>query len=119
VFVASEVRGKWGKAIEVPGSAAFNKGGLAEVTSVSCSSAGNCSAGGRYEDASHFTQAFVVNQVRGTWRTAIEVPGTAGLNQGGSAGVAPVSCSSAGNCSAGGYYTDSSSEVQVFVVNRP
>ena len=42
--------GSWGRAIEVPGLAALNKGGDAEVTSVSCASAGSCAAGGDYED---------------------------------------------------------------------
>ena len=41
------------------------------------------------------------------WGTAEEVPGTAALNAGGNAGVNSVSCPSAGNCSAGGLYDDS------------
>jgi len=44
----------------------------------------------------------------GTVGTAKEVPGTATLNRGGSAAVDSVSCVSAGNCSAGGYYFDGS-----------
>ena len=46
--MASERNGRWGTAIEVPGTAALNAGGDAEVTSVSCASAGNCAAGGFY-----------------------------------------------------------------------
>jgi hypothetical protein len=49
-FVAVERDGVWGRAIEVPGLGALNKGGEAEVTSVSCASAGNCAAGGEYFD---------------------------------------------------------------------
>jgi len=41
--------GSWGRAIEVPGLGALNKGD-AEVNSVSCASAGNCAAGGDYRD---------------------------------------------------------------------
>src|SRR5215472_14676167 len=44
----------------------------------------------------------------GTGGTAKEVPGTATLNQGGSAAVDSVSCASAGTCSAGGSYFDGS-----------
>jgi hypothetical protein len=44
----------------------------------------------------------------GTWHTAQKVPGTATLNKGGNAQVYSVSCVSAGNCSAGGYYKDGS-----------
>jgi len=36
--------------------------GNAEVTSVSCASAGNCSAGGYYADNSGHPQAFAVSQ---------------------------------------------------------
>jgi hypothetical protein len=61
---------------------------------------------------------FVVNEVSGVWRTAREVPGTAALNTGGSAQLVSVSCASAGNCSAGGSYTDSSGHTQAFVVNK-
>ena len=52
------------------------------------------------------------------WGTAQEVPGTAALNQGGSADLASVSCAAAGNCSAGGPYKDSSGNTQVFVVSE-
>ena len=118
VFVASQVNGTWHTAIEVPGTAALNQGGNAQLTSVSCGAAGNCSAGGFYLDSSGAFQAFVVNQVNGTWHTAIEVPGTAALNQGGGAGTASVSCAAAGECSAGGDYADSSGHVQVFVDSK-
>jgi hypothetical protein len=117
-FVVNEVHGAWRTAEVVPGTAALNKGGLAETSSVSCASAGNCSAGGGYLDSSSHFQAFVVNQVHGTWRTAEEVPGTAALNQGGGAGTSSVSCASAGNCSAGGNYNDSSHHYQAFVINE-
>src|SRR5215469_3818735 len=94
----------WGKAEEVPGTATLNKGGSAAIYSVSCASAGNCSAGGEYASNSKHLQAFVVSQVKGTWGKAVEVPGTATLNTGSIAQVNSVSCASAGNCSAGGEY---------------
>ena len=117
-FVASQVNGTWHAAIEVPGIAALNQGGLAEITAVSCGAAGNCSAGGDYRDSSFHQQVFVVSQVNGTWRAAIEVPGTAALDGGRSAGIGSVSCASAGNCSAGGFYKDSSGRQQAFVVGQ-
>src|SRR5258705_11880349 len=40
----------------------------------------------------------------GSWRAAIEVPGTGALNKGGDAGVNSLSCGSAGKCAAGGAY---------------
>src|SRR6266851_5234357 len=117
-FVVSEVNGTWRTAIEVPGTAALNQGRIAYLISMSCASAGNCSAGGTYTDSSKRMQAFVVSEVNGTWHTAREVPGTAALNTGGNAFVQSVSCTSAGNCSAGGGYTGSSGHRQAFVVTE-
>jgi hypothetical protein len=86
------------------GPAALSSGAVDSIVSVSCASAGNCAAGGQYRDSSKHFQAFVASEVNGTWRAAIEVPGTAALNGGGHAEVDSVSCGSAGNCSAGGSY---------------
>jgi hypothetical protein len=117
-FVVNQTGGKWGTAIEVPGTAALDKDDAAQVNSVSCASAGNCSAGGIYENASGHVEAFVVNETGGKWGTAIEVPGTAALDDGGDAGVQSVSCGAAGNCSAGGFYENASGHVEAFVVNE-
>jgi hypothetical protein len=108
-FVADESGGTWGDAAQVPGTAALNVGNDAEATSVSCASAGNCAAGGYFADSPDQSQAFVADEVGGTWGDAVQVPGTVALNVGNIAAVTSVSCSSAGNCTAGGYYSDSSS----------
>src|SRR5215469_76073 len=117
-FVVSERNGTWGRAIEVPGSGILNKGGNAQLASVSCASAGNCAAGADYIDGSNHMQAFVVSERNGTWGKAIEVPGLGSLNKGGGAVLASVSCGSAGNCAAGGVYTDGSGNQQAFVVSE-
>jgi hypothetical protein len=121
-FVVTQTNGTWGKAEEIPGTAALNAGGYALLNSLSCTSAGNCSAGGRYASSSNdgvpVAQAYVVSETNGTWGTAEEVPGTAALNGGGYAEVDSVSCASAGNCSAGGAYTNSTPATEAFVVNE-
>ncbi|MDR2984801.1 MAG: hypothetical protein LBV34_08165, partial [Nocardiopsaceae bacterium] len=98
--------GSWGRAIEVPGLGALNVGKDgrpgAGVTSVACGSAGNCVAGGNYQDQNRHSQGFVVNETNGHWGMAIEVPGMAALNAGRYAEVTAVYCASAGNCAAGG-----------------
>ena len=104
--------------MKVPGTVALNSGEFASVYAVSCASAGNCSAGGSYTDSLSDQQAFVVSEINGTWHGAIEVPGTAVLNQSGDAAILAVACTSAGHCSAGGDYYDSSGHFQVFVVNE-
>src|SRR6266851_3798209 len=101
--------GSWGRAIEVPGLAALDKVGGAVVVSVSCGSAGNCVAGGFYQDYNRHSEGFVVSERNGVWGRAIEVPGLGTLNKGAyvaeGAQVNSVSCASTGNCAAGGYYS--------------
>jgi hypothetical protein len=114
-FVAVENNGAWGTATGVPGLAALNAGGDAEVTSVSCAPAGSCAAGGYYADRSHHHQGFVAVERNGVWGTAIPVSGLGALNTGGNAEVTSVSCGPAGSCAAGGFYTGASGQHQGFV----
>ena len=117
-YVVSEVRGSWHTALEVPGTAALNKGGDAAVVSVSCTSAGNCGAGGFYANSLATTQPFVVSQVNGTWHKVVQVRGAADRNPAGFAEVISMSCASAGNCSAGGQYLDHLGRYQAFVLTE-
>jgi len=116
-FVVTEKNGTWGKPEQVPGIAALDKGGVASINSVSCGATGNCSAGGTYKDTASTFQAFVVDETNGTWGKAKEVPGSAALNKGGRAAIGSLSCTSAGHCSAGGWYTAGSGQ-QGLVVGR-
>ncbi|MHB1434259.1 MAG: hypothetical protein ACYCVZ_19345, partial [Streptosporangiaceae bacterium] len=111
-FVVSERNGRWGRAIEVPGLAALEHGRQGIVNSLSCTSAGNCATGGWYVDGRGHYQGFVASERSGRWVRAIEVPGLAALNTGGGAQVQSVSCGSAGNCAAVGYYTTRSAQWQ-------
>ena len=65
---------------------------------------GYCAAGGYYTDSAGHRQAFVVTRSAHLWRAAVEVPGSAALSTSGYAGVASLSCGSAGSCAAGGSY---------------
>jgi len=107
VFAIDEKNGKWSKPITVPGiwGEGFNWWSLS-VTSVSCTSAGNCAAGGY---AGHHpgneAQPFVVGEVKGKWGQAITVRGLPALGAGNVSGsVASVSCAGEGNCAAVGSY---------------
>ncbi len=64
----------------MPGTAALNGGGEAEVLSLSCSTANDCSAARFYTDGACKLEAFVVHETSGVWGTAIAVPGTTTLN---------------------------------------
>jgi hypothetical protein len=93
------VNGTWAAAQEVAGR--LNIGEVARVTSVSCASAGNCSAGGTYDYGGYFA-AFVVSEQNGVWGTAIDVPGLRHASR--DAYLSSVSCASAGSCVAVGSY---------------
>lgn len=108
-FVVSQIDGFWATAMLVPGMAALNLAGDAQVRSVSCASAGNCVAVGFYgsgtaKNGETKTTAFVVSQVNGSWQVAQPVPGLAALNTGNAAGLDSVSCTAPGDCAAGGSF---------------
>jgi hypothetical protein len=117
-FVASERHGVWAKATGVPGLELLNADGGARVSSVSCTSAGNCAGGGAYQDSDGHHQGFVASETNGRWGNAVEVPGLAVLNAGGNAAINSVSCTSGGSCVAGGFYQDGSGHTQAFLVSR-
>ncbi len=118
-FLVDEVDGTWGTAFAVSGTGIFGS----QINEMSCSGGGNCAAGGAYLDDNGNAQAFVVDEVDGTWGSAIEVPGSDAMNAGGDAAVSSISCTSPGNCSAGGYYAAAEADSedarsQAFVVDE-
>src|SRR5260370_26022358 len=56
--------GTWRTAIEVPGLGSLNRGGYAEVHSVSCASAGHRAGRGVFKGTFRHLQGFVVRQKR-------------------------------------------------------
>jgi hypothetical protein len=116
-FVVDETSAVWGTAAAIPSMSTLGVGG-SSPNAISCSSAGNCGVGGFYVDASSHDQAFVVNEVSGTWGTPSELAGSGTLNAGGVAEVSSISCKASGACAAIGDYTDSSSGLQGFVADE-
>jgi Bacterial Ig-like domain (group 3) len=117
-FTATMANGTWGPAVQVPGSAALDKGGFAQLNSVSCPTAGNCSAGGSYAASKTSTEPFVVTERNGTWGKAIEVPGSTTLNTGNDMSVTAVSCVSPGLCSATGDFRASKHSESVWAASQ-
>jgi hypothetical protein len=114
---AIEVGGKWESPIPFPGLHALEEssGGSAQVSSVSCASASNCSVVGWYLDHHNGiwgpSRDFELNEVAGSWSSASVLPGLDSL--GGVDGFSyfdspAISCSSPGDCSAGGCISESS-----------
>src|SRR6185437_2501684 len=117
-FVVSKRGGIWHKARRVPGLPALNSGNSASISSMSCSSTGNCSAGGSYLNSKRVQLGFVVTEQNGTWGKAIEVPGLASLNTG-VAQISNVSCAPGSGCSVAGFFVDHQRKVQGFVASHP
>ena len=63
-FVVSEQACRWRRAVEVPGTAALNTRGFAQVTSVSCPSPGACTAYGTLATPTNPGKLFVVSPGR-------------------------------------------------------
>jgi hypothetical protein len=117
-FVVSETNGTWGSAHEVAGALNVSDVGsrTGGIQSISCPTDGYCAAGGSYFDAGANLRAFVVDEVAGNWGTARQAAGS--LNVGGRSWISSVSCASAGNCSAGGYFTNAAGGFAALVVTE-
>jgi hypothetical protein len=117
-FLAVQKNGSWGKAGKARGTGTLNTGGDAQVTALSCPSAGNCVAGGIYNGGSVHFKLFLITEHDGTWGKAATMPGISSHNKGTSTQVYTLSCSSAGNCSAGGYYENAAFREFAFVITE-
>ena len=100
-FVADERGGTWELAEPVPGTAARNSGD-ASVTSLSCSSRGNCGLAGFVTDTTGQHQAFLDSELGGGWRQAQLLTGTGTVSSWQATEAHAVSCAAAGDCVAGG-----------------
>src|SRR5262249_25570981 len=117
-FVVSEHGGHWAKATEIRGFATLNADDYGEVEALSCSAAGDCTAGGSYQDSPDDVQAFLATERAGHWAGAVKVPGIAALNAGGQAQVTEVSCRKPGYCTAGGFSQRSGAVRTAFVISE-
>jgi hypothetical protein len=98
----------WGAGVEaaLPANAAPVDNGVS-IGSISCPSAGNCSAVGSYKDSAGNTEGLLLTETAGSWAPGVQavlpanaIPGSPDV------GLWSVSCASAGNCSAVGTYSD-------------
>ena len=109
VFDASESSGTWQTAKLIGLDSRFGSSGVDTINAYSCSSQGNCSLGGalynKNTSATNSRQAFVANEVHGSWGPAIIVPGTSALGIDGSS-VASIFCVANGECALGGRYSN-------------
>jgi hypothetical protein len=107
-MATTESGGSFAAATEVTPPANANTNPKAYLEGISCSSAGNCTAVGEYDDSSNHGQAMATIETGGSFATATEVTPPANANTNPSAFLLGISCSSAGNCTAVGRYVDTS-----------
>jgi hypothetical protein len=70
-WIASEVRGRWHAAQEVPGTAKLDTGSYAAVNLIACPALDRCLAVGVTDDKSETQSAFVATEAaNGTWTAA-------------------------------------------------
>src|SRR5262249_39599734 len=105
-LLLTQTSGKWATGVKAPLPAGAAPDPGVALRSVSCASAGNCTAVGNYPDSSGRTQALLLTRTSGHG-TAAEPPVPAHADP--DAGVVSnsVSCGSAGNCTAVGNYLGS------------
>jgi hypothetical protein len=118
-LLLSEVNGVWGTGVEaqLPGNAVASSS--VPLRSLSCSSAGNCTAVGEYQDSSG-DEGLLVTETNGIWAVGVEaaLPADAALSNQAVRAVS-VSCVSPGNCIAvGAYKTNSNNNIEPLILKQ-
>ncbi len=88
------------------------------LPALGCASAGNCSAGGAYDDASSHTQGLILNEVKGVWTTPTRLIAPAGSASDPGLTVNSISCGAVGDCVAVGSYDDNKNYAQSFIASE-
>ena len=101
-FAVTSTNGTWGTATPI---ALPNNGAWAYTTGVSCASAGNCTAIGYVASSGGIYDAFTATSANGTWGAGTRAVFANGVqNATPDSSFSSVSCASAGNCTAVGFF---------------
>ena len=117
-LLLAETGGTWATGVKAPLPANMGTNPEAEITSVSCASAGNCTVVGDYADSANRFQGVLLTETAGVFVTGVEASLPADAATQPSAFVDWVSCGSPGNCTAVGGYTDSSNHFQGVLLTK-
>jgi hypothetical protein len=114
-MAATEVHGKWRRAVQIrlPANAAVQP--YAEVNGVACARAGSCIAVGYYESSTGIGLGFIAADSGGRWARAVDPRLPAGAGTDGSA-LEGASCPRAGSCEAIGAYNDKAGHDQAMAI---
>ncbi len=116
----TETNGIWGQASQLTLPPNSNTAGqVLAFGGISCTQAGNCVMVGQYQDAGGSNEPLVATESNGDWGQARELtlPANATTSSSQYAGMYGISCTSAGECAAGGTYTDGGGTNQAMGVN--
>lgn len=119
-LVVNETKWDWSpvQTITLPAGATGTIGPSSSLDSISCTSAGNCTAVGWYTSDANAIEGLLLNEVNGVWQAGVEaVPPTPTAAQP-NVSLSSVSCSAPGTCSAVGYYDDSLSNQQGMLLSE-
>ena len=120
-FTMTSINGVWGQA--TPAVFADDVQTLHNINQtylrdVSCASAGNCTAVGRFRNVNGDAEAFTMTSTNGTWGQATPVVFPAGVqNSTPTAELRSVSCVSAGNCTAVGEFVNVAGATQALMLS--
>ena len=115
-LLLTETSGVWATGVEASPPANAGTDPSVGLGSVSCASAGNCTAVGGYVDSAGREQGLVVTETSGAWAAGVEASPPANAGTDPRVGLGSVSCASAGSCTAVGGYYDSSGYPQVLLL---
>jgi hypothetical protein len=116
-LLVDESSGAWGGGSEATLPAGANATPNAYLLSVSCPSGGSCVAVGGYTDSAGSHEGLILSESSGAW-SAVEATPPSDGNTTRDVGLSAVSCLSAGNCVAVGFYEDTSSHRQAMVLTE-
>jgi Bacterial Ig-like domain (group 3) len=113
----TETDGRWGTAGQIPAPGPASSGSDLQLTVISCGAAGECGAGGSFDDGMS-TAAAIVGQSGGIWGGAQLVAGLSSLATITWSQITAVSCPAAGDCVAVGDYEGPDAVAGAFVVSQ-
>jgi hypothetical protein len=119
LVLLTETAGSWARGVRaaLPANAAGRQEELG-LNSVSCSSAGNCTAAGTYSVGQDDTQPLLLTETSGIWATGVGVALPANAAAPFQDSWVTISCGPAQNCSGVGFYTDGSNAQQGLLLSN-
>ena len=118
-LLLNERSGKWARGLKAPLPANAASNHISFLQSVSCPSAGNCTAVGNYNACSVCSQGLLLSERSGKWARGKEarLPANA-APRAAEVFLGSVSCASARNCAAVGTYGNSSNQTEGLLLDK-